>query len=360
MVGVDMTEEPVTNQTLTMGLSCPVPLAEYKEILLAHGGGGKLSRDLVEKVFFPQFKNSFLAPLHDGAAVFIDGAHLAFTTDSYVVDPLFFPGGDIGSLAVNGTVNDLAMCGAQPHYLSVGFILEEGLPMDELRGVTTSVGNAARNALVQLVTGDTKVVDRGKCDKMFINTSGVGVIPPGVHINPKRARIGDVVILSGRIAEHGIAVMSAREGFETKLQSDTAPLWGLVDTMLEVTNDIHVLRDPTRGGVATSLNEIAMAAQIGVEIEEAAVPVNEEAKDACEILGFDPLYVANEGKLIAFVPAVHAQPMIEAMRAHPLGKNAAIIGAVTDAHRGLVVMKTTIGGTRVVDMLSGEQLPRIC
>ncbi|MGB2867590.1 MAG: hydrogenase expression/formation protein HypE [Bacteroidota bacterium] len=355
-----MPKKSSTSQGVTEGLSCPVPLTEYKQVLLAHGGGGKLSKDLTEQVFFPQFKNSFLAPLHDGAAVFIDGAHLAFSTDSYVVDPLFFPGGDIGSLAINGTINDLAMCGAQAQYLSIAFIVEEGFPMDDLRRVVASASTAARNSLVQLVTGDTKVVDRGKCDKMFINTSGIGVIAPGVHINPKRARIGDVVLISGRIAEHGIAVMSVREGFETKLQSDTAPLCGLVEIMLEVTNDIHVLRDPTRGGVATSLNEIAMAAHIGVEIDEQAIPVNEEAKDACEILGFDPLYVANEGKLIAFVPAVHAEPMIEAMRAHPLGRNAAIIGSVTDTHRGLVVMKTTVGGTRVVDLLSGEQLPRIC
>jgi hydrogenase expression/formation protein HypE len=278
------------------------------------------------------------------------------------VSPIFFPGGDIGRLAVNGTVNDLAMCGARPLYLSAAFILEEGFLMEDLWRVVCSMQQAAASAGVVLVTGDTKVVDRGKGDKIFINTSGVGIVEPGVDINPKRATVGDRIILSGPIAVHGIAIMSVREGleFETQIESDTAALNDLVMQMLKVSRDIHVLRDPTRGGVATALNEIADQARVGVFISAEKIPIGEEVKGACEILGLDPLYVANEGKLLAFVAPEVADKVLSAMRDHPLGKEAVIIGEVVADHPGTVVMKTSIGGTRVVDMLSGEQLPRIC
>jgi hydrogenase expression/formation protein HypE len=342
--------------------SCPLPISDYPDVLMAHGGGGRLSRRLIEKIIAPQFKNEFLDPLHDGAILTVDGAHLAFSTDSYVVNPIFFPGGNIGTLAVNGTVNDLSMCGARPLYLSAGFIIEEGLSMDELWRVVCSMREAAEAAGVRIVTGDTKVVDRGKGDKIFINTSGIGVIPAGRAIAPSKAVPGDVVLVSGTIADHGIAILSVRQGleFETQIRSDCAPLNGLVEAMFAASADIHVLRDPTRGGVASVLNEIADSAQVGIDLEEESIPVSEEVGGACEILGFDPLYVANEGKLIAFVSPEAAEKVLEAMRRHPLGKNSAVIGRVVAAHRGSVIMKTSIGGSRVVDMLSGEQLPRIC
>jgi len=345
-----------------MGATCPVPMTNYKEIVLAHGSGGKLSQQLMQSVVLPRFRNELLAPLHDGAIFALDGARLAFSTDSYVVSPLFFPGGDIGKLAVHGTVNDLAMCGARPMYLSVGFILEEGTAMDDFARVVGSMREAADAAGVKLVTGDTKVVDRGKADGIFINTSGIGVIPEGVDISPARARPGDKILLSGEIAVHGIAIMSVREGleFETEIASDTAALNGLVEAMLAVGGDIHVLRDPTRGGVTSALTEIAQSAGVGMLIEEARIPIGEEVKGACEILGLDPLYVANEGKLIAVVAPGAAEGVLAAMRAHPLGREAAIIGEVTAEHPAFVLMKTRVGGTRVVDMLSGEQLPRIC
>jgi hydrogenase expression/formation protein HypE len=347
---------------LNDGFACPIPLMEYKTILLAHGGGGKLSHQMIQKVFVSQFNNDLLDPMHDGAMFALGGTRYAFSTDSYVINPIFFPGGDIGSLAVNGTVNDLAMCGARPLYLSSAFIIEEGLPMEDLWRVVLSMKQAAEAAGVQLVTGDTKVVDRGKGDKLFINTSGIGIIPDGVQINPKQAKLGDKIILSGSIAEHGIAIMSVREGleFETQIKSDCAPLNGLVESMLAASKEIHVLRDPTRGGVATVLNEIAESSQVGISIREEHIPVREEVRGACEILGFDPLYVANEGKLIAFVSAEAADSVLKTMRAHPLGKNAILIGEVVASHPGTVIMKTRIGGSRVVDMLSGEQLPRIC
>jgi len=345
-----------------MGATCPVPMTNYKEIVLAHGSGGKLSQQLMQSVVLPRFRNELLAPLHDGAIFALDGARLAFSTDSYVVSPLFFPGGDIGKLAVHGTVNDLAMCGARPMYLSVGFILEEGTAMDDFARVVGSMREAADAAGVKLVTGDTKVVDRGKADGIFINTSGIGVIPEGVDISPARALPGDKILLSGEIAVHGIAIMSVREGleFETEIASDTAALNGLVEAMLAVGGDIHVLRDPTRGGVTSALTEIAQSAGVGMLIEEARIPIGEEVKGACEILGLDPLYVANEGKLIAVVAPGAAEGVLAAMRAHPLGREAAIIGEVTAEHPAFVLMKTRVGGTRVVDMLSGEQLPRIC
>ncbi len=347
---------------LSSGFSCPLPITEYKNVLLAHGGGGKLSHQMVQKMFAPQFKNDLLEPLHDGAIFSFHGTRFAFSTDSYVVSPIFFPGGDIGTLAINGTVNDLSMCGARPLYLSSAFIIEEGLPMEDLWRVVLSMEKAATSAGVQLVTGDTKVVDRGKGDKIFINTSGIGIIPDGVEISPKRAKPGDKIILSGTIAEHGIAIMSVREGleFETQIKSDCAPLNGLVETIVTTSKEIHVLRDPTRGGVATVLNEIAESAKVGISIIEAQIEVTEEVSGACEILGFDPLYVANEGKLIAFVSQDAADKVLAAMRAHPLGKDSVIIGDVIADHPGTVVMKTRIGGSRVVDMLSGEQLPRIC
>ncbi|MEQ1353924.1 MAG: hydrogenase expression/formation protein HypE [Candidatus Acidiferrum sp.] len=342
--------------------SCPLPLTDYKEIVLAHGSGGKLSHQLIQKIILPQFRNDLLAPLHDGAIFSLGQARLAFSTDSYVVSPIFFPGGDIGKLAVHGTVNDLAMCGARPLYLSVGFILEEGMPMEEFWRVVRSMREAAEAAGVKLVTGDTKVVDRGKADKIFINTAGIGVVPEGVNIRPARAQAGDKLIISGPIAVHGIAIMSVREGleFETEIASDTAALHGLVQNILDACKDVHVLRDPTRGGVTSAVTEIAQSAGVGIILHEASIPISEEVKGACEILGLDPLYVANEGKLLAIVPAGEAEVALDAMRNHSLGKEAAIIGEVTADHPGFVVMKTRVGGTRVVDMLSGEQLPRIC
>jgi hydrogenase expression/formation protein HypE len=355
-----MSEKPVVD--FSGGLSCPIPITEYNNVLIAHGGGGKLTQQMIQKMFLPQFKNDLLEPLHDGAMLTVNGTRLAFSTDSYVVNPLFFPGGDIGELAVNGTVNDLAMCGARPLYLSAAFIIEEGLPMDDLWRLVLSMQEAAKEAGVMIVTGDTKVVDKGKGDKIFINTSGIGIIEPGVNIAPGNARPGDKIILNGPIAVHGMAIMSVREGleFDTRIESDTAPLNGLVDTALKASREIHVLRDPTRGGVASALNEIASSAHAGILIEEAALQIPEEVKGACEILGLDPLYVANEGKLLAFVPASSADHVLNAMRLHPRGYESVIIGEVVAEHPGVVVMKSRIGGSRVVDMLSGEQLPRIC
>lgn len=347
---------------LGAGFSCPLPITDYRNVLLAHGGGGKLSHQMIQRIFASQFKNEFLDLLHDGAMFSIGSTRLAFSTDSYVISPIFFPGGDIGSLAVNGTVNDLAMCGARPLYLSSAFIIEEGLPMEELWRVVLSMEQASKLAGVQLVTGDTKVVDRGKGDKIFINTSGIGVIPHGVEISPKRVKPGDKIILSGSIGDHGIAIMSVREGleFETQIRSDCAPLNGLAEKILATSKKIHVMRDPTRGGIASVLNEIAESGNVGITLNEENIPITEEVSGACEILGLDPLYVANEGKLMAFVTAAETKKVLTAMQSHPLGKDAVIIGEVTTDHPGIVVMKTRIGGMRVVDMLSGEQLPRIC
>ncbi len=346
----------------TLTGSCPVPIGEYERILLAHGSGGKLSQQLMQDVVLPQFRNDLLAPLHDGAIFTIDSARVAFSTDSYVVSPLFFPGGDIGKLAVHGTVNDLAMCGARPIYLSCAFILEEGMPMDDFRRIVQSMREAAGEAGVQLVTGDTKVVDRGKADKLFINTSGIGLVREGVNIHPGRVTPGDRIIVSGSIARHGIAIMSVREGleFETEIASDTASLHGLVEAMCAASKEIHALRDPTRGGITSALTEIAQTARIGMRLQEAAIPIREDVKGACEILGLDPLYVANEGILLAILPAAAADTVLAAMRAHPLGSDSAIIGEVTTEHPCFVTMRTRVGGTRIVDMLSGEQLPRIC
>lgn len=343
-------------------LSCPLPITNYKNILLGHGSGGKLSADLTKKIFLSQFDNPYLGPLNDGAVFEVNGTRFAFTTDSYVVSPIFFPGGDIGRLAVNGTVNDLAVSGAKPLYISAGFILEEGLPMEDLWKVVVSMKSACEEAGVMLVTGDTKVVDRGKADKIFINTSGIGVVENGVEVSANRAKPGDKVILSGAIGVHGIAIMSVREGleFETQILSDTAPLVSLIGDMLDTSKKINCMRDPTRGGVASTLNEIASSSHVGIRIEEKKLPIPREVKGACEMLGLDPLYVANEGKLIAIVDREDAESIVEKMRANPLGREAIIIGEVISEHPGIVFMKTKIGGTRVVDMLTGEQLPRIC
>jgi hydrogenase expression/formation protein HypE len=353
---------PITDHASLLTSSCPLPITDYKNIVLAHGSGGKLTQQLIQNIILPQFQNELLAPLHDGAMLSLGGERLAFSTDTYVVSPIFFPGGDIGKLAVHGTVNDLAMCGARPRYLSAGFILEEGVPLEDFWRIVQSMRSAADEADVQLVTGDTKVVDRGKADKIFINTAGLGVIPQDINIHPARAQVGDKVLISGAIAVHGIAIMSVREGleFETEIASDTAALNGLVHEILKACQDVHVLRDPTRGGVSSALTEIARSAGVGVHLDEASIPISEEVKGACEILGLDPLYVANEGKLLAIVPPEEAEGALAAMHRHSLGKEAAIIGEVVSDHPGYIVMKTRVGGMRVVDLLSGEQLPRIC
>jgi hydrogenase expression/formation protein HypE len=343
--------------------SCPLPDESPETVQMAHGGGGRLTQKLVESVFMPALRNAALEPLHDGAILSLPPGRVAFSNDSFVISPLFFPGGDIGSLAVHGTVNDLAMCGARPLHLSAGFIIEEGFPIADLRRIAASMGRAAAEAGVTVVTGDTKVVDRGKGDGVFINTSGVGVIPEGVEIAPVRARPGDAVLVSGEIAVHGIAILSVRRGleFQTAMVSDSAPLHGLVAAALEAAGThVHVLRDPTRGGVSSALNEIATSAGVSIELEERAIPINDAVQGACELLGFDPLYVANEGKCLAIVARSHADRVLEAWRRHPLGARAAIIGEVLAEPRGRLVLRTRIGARRVVDMLSGEQLPRIC
>ncbi len=344
-------------------LQCPIPIQDYPTVLLAHGGGGSLTQMLIERMFVQAFDNPALEMLHDAAVMEINGARLAFSTDSFVISPLFFPGGDIGSLAVHGTVNDLAMAGARPLGLSSALILEEGLPMEDLWRIVQSMQAAAAKVGVPIVTGDTKVVDKGKGDGAFINTTGIGLIPAGVRISPTRARAGDVVLINGPIADHGIAIMSVREGleFETTIESDSAALHDLAAALIEVLGEnVHVLRDPTRGGVASALNEIAQKARVGVRLDEKAIPIREQVRAACEILGFDPLYVANEGKCIAIVAAEAAETALETMRRHPLGRDAAIIGQVVEDHPGRVFLRSRIGGLRVVDMLSGEQLPRIC
>ncbi len=344
------------------GWVCPMPLRDHPHIVLGHGGGGKLSAELVEHLFLPALKNEILNNLGDSAVLKVNGGRLAFSTDSFVVHPLFFPGGNIGDLAINGTVNDIAMSGAQPLYMSAGFILEEGLPLETLGQIAETMGVAAHKAGVTLVAGDTKVVDKGHGDGVYINTSGFGLIPAGVEIAPNRARPGDMVIVSGEIGNHGIAIMSVREGlqFETTIETDSAPLNSLVAEMLAVSKEIHVLRDPTRGGVASTLNEIARVSQVGIVLNERKLPVAPPVRAACELLGLDPLYVANEGKLIAIVPEAVAEPLLARMQQHPDGARATIIGHVAEQHPGMVVAKTGIGGTRVVDMQVGEQLPRIC
>jgi hydrogenase expression/formation protein HypE len=351
------------NSSPEFALQCPAPLREATQVLLAHGGGGRLSHQLIESLFLPAFKNPALDARHDGAVVEVGGVRLAFSTDSYVVRPLFFPGGDIGSLAVHGTVNDLAMCGARPLYLSVAAILEEGLPMDTLRRVVASMQAAAARAGVQLVTGDTKVVDRGKGDGLYLNTAGIGVVEHSQRIAPASVRPGDVLLVNGDIGRHGMAIMAVREGlaFESAIESDSAPLAALVMALLEGGIEVHCLRDLTRGGLASALIEIAEAARLEVLIDEAAIPVREDVRAACEILGFDPLYVANEGRLAVFVPAEHAERALAIMRRQPQGEGSCRIGQVVqEAGEGLLKLRSRIGALRIVDMLSGEQLPRIC
>ncbi len=342
-------------------LTCPLPITERKNIVMGHGSGGKLSAQLVRDLFLPAFDNKYLQKLDDQAVFQAGPATLAFSTDSFVVTPLFFPGGNIGELAVNGTVNDLAMSGARPLFLSAAFIMEEGLPLDELARIVESMAKAAQTAGVSIVTGDTKVVNKGSADKLFITTSGVGLVPDRLSVSASNVRPGDDIIVSGSIADHGMAVMSVREGleFESAILSDTAPLHLLVETMLRA-GEIHALRDPTRGGLATSLCEIASASFIGIEIDAAAVLVREDVRGACEILGLDPLFVANEGKLVAFVPHESSAAVLQAMYENPYGSDARIVGRAVTDHRGMVLLRTEIGGTRILDLPFTEQLPRIC
>ena len=350
--------------TTTFELNCPVPRVADDRIVLAHGGGGRLTHQLIEKIFLPAFSNAMLEQRHDGAVLPVNGSRLAFTTDSFVVRPLIFPGGTIGDLAIYGTVNDLAMCGARPLYLSAGFILEEGLEMDTLRTIVASMQEAAASAGVKLVTGDTKVVDKGKGDGVFVNTSGIGVIESNVKttIGPASVQVGDAVIVSGDLGRHGIAILSVREGleFESPILSDTATVWPAVEALLSAGIDIHCLRDLTRGGLATTLNEIAADRNVCIKLEEASIPVDEIVQGACEILGLDPLYVANEGRFAVFVPPAQADAALEIMKKVPVSQGSVPVGRVEDAPGRTVVLQSHIGGNRVVDMLSGEQLPRIC
>jgi hydrogenase expression/formation protein HypE len=343
-------------------LACPAPLPHGDMVQLAHGGGGKLTARLIETLFAPAFRNPHLEPLGDGAVVTVGQERLAFTTDSFVVKPVFFPGGDIGSLAVHGTVNDLAMCGAAPLFLSAGFVLEEGFPMRDLERIVASMAEACARVGVSLVTGDTKVVDRGKGDGVYVNTSGIGRVRDGVTVGPGRAEPGDAVLVSGPIGDHGIAVMAAREGidFETALLSDSAPVTAPVEALLEAVPDTHVLRDPTRGGLATALCEIAHSSNAGIRVEEAEIPVREEVRGACELLGFDPLYVACEGRFLAIVPGGRAEAALAAIRSRPGGEAARRVGTVVKDDPGRLVLRTRIGSHRLLERLSGEQLPRIC
>jgi hydrogenase expression/formation protein HypE len=343
--------------------SCPLPLADYPTIVMGHGGGGKLSSELVEHLFLPAFRNPALENLGDAAVLELGGGRLALSTDSFVVQPLFFPGGSIGELAVNGTVNDLAVSGAVPRMLSAGFILEEGFPLAQLAAIVQAMAKAASAAGVQIVTGDTKVVERGHGDGCYINTAGVGVLRDDVQVGPHRVRPGDVVIVSGTLGDHGMAIMSVREGleFESPIQSDCAALNGMIGAVLDVAGSaVRAMRDPTRGGLASTLNEIAEASDIGMVIDEARVPVRAEVQSACELLGLDPVYVANEGKAVFFVTPEAADAVLEVLRAHPLGREAARIGQATAEHKGMLVARTAMGANRVIPMQIGEQLPRIC
>ncbi len=343
-------------------LNCPLPINSSSFITLAHGGGGKLTHQLIEKLFHPAFNNSELETQHDGAVIDFPSAKLAFTTDSYVVQPLLFPGGNIGSLAVNGTVNDLAMCGARPLYLTAAFILEEGLLIETLWTIVQAMRKSADHAGVKIITGDTKVVDKGKGDGIFINTSGVGIVEHSLTIHPKSIQPGDMVLLSGDIGRHGIAIMAAREGlgFQNQIESDCAAVSNLVQNLIDAKVEIHCLRDLTRGGLATALIEIAQTAKVSINITESEIPIREEVKGACEILGLDPLYVANEGQFVTFVKADHAQHALRIMQNDPLGSQAKIIGTVKKSPPETVILKTKVGTSRMIDMLSGEQLPRIC
>ncbi len=355
---LDVAEDIVT-------FACPMPIANREKIVLGHGSGGQLSAELLRDIFLPAFSNPVLNRLDDQAILEIGGARVAFTTDSFVVKPLFFPGGDIGSLAVHGTVNDLAMGGARPLALSAAFILEEGFPAADLRRIAAAMAQAAAAVGIAIVTGDTKVVERGKGDGLFINTTGIGLVPGNVRLSASQARPGDRVILSGPIGDHGIAIMASREGleFETEIVSDSAPLDDLVATMLNAANGsaaIRCMRDPTRGGLSSALNEIAAQSRVSIQVEESKIPVRDEVRGACEMLGLDPLYVANEGKLVAIVAGEAAEEILAAMRQDERGAEASIIGTVGSSHAGMVTMKTAFGSTRIVDLLAGDQLPRIC
>jgi len=345
-------------------LNCPLPLVRGEKILLAHGGGGRLTTELIESIFLPAFANPALDARHDGATFMAGGARLAFTTDSYVVRPLIFPGGNIGDLAVNGTVNDLAMCGARPRWLSAAFILEEGLPIATLTEVVSSMRDAATRAGVMVVTGDTKVVDKGKGDGIFITTAGVGIVesPADQPIAPASVRPGDAILISGDVGAHGVAILSVREGleFESPILSDTAPLWEAVEALLAAKIELHCLRDLTRGGLASALNEIAQAAAVGIRVDQPAIPVESPVHAACELLGLDPLYVANEGRFVAFLPQEQAAAALSILRRISVSPHAAVIGQVADTPAGRVVLRTSVGTNRILDLLSGEQLPRIC
>ena len=343
-------------------MQCPIPVKDYPHVLLAHGGGGKLMNQLIEKMMLPAFDNDALSSRHDGAVFEINETQFAFTTDSYVVRPLFFPGGDIGSMAVYGTVNDLAMCGARPLYLSAGFILEEGLPMETLHRIVISMRDAAKQCGVQVVTGDTKVVDKGKGDGIFINTSGIGIVEHKMAIQARSIQTGDSILLSGDLGRHGIAVMAVREGlsFESKIESDSAPLHEMVLDLIQQGIEIHCMRDLTRGGLASALNEIAQASGHPLRIDERKIPVRQDVRGACEILGLDPLYVANEGRFVLFLPAKQSEKALKILRSHVIGKEACAIGEVLKEKDPLVSMTNQIGTTRILDMISGEQLPRIC
>jgi len=333
-----------------------------EQIALDHGSGGEASAELVEKFFLPILDNPFLRELDDSAVVSLNGEKVAMTTDSYVVDPIFFPGGNIGSLAVHGTVNDLSMQGAQPLYLTLGLILEEGLPFEDLQKVMEGVAQASKESSIKIVAGDTKVVSKGHVDKLFINTAGVGLIPPAINVSAGNARPGDVVLINGNIADHGIAILTQREGlhFQSSIRSDSAPLNGLVSAMLHVCPEVHVLRDPTRGGVATALNEIASRSNVDVQLYEERVPISDPVRSACEMLGLDPLYVANEGKCLTILPRKHGEAVLKAMKHHPYGAGATMIGEVLESPQGRVLLKTQVGGTRILSTLTGAQLPRIC
>lgn len=343
--------------------SCPLPLLDYPTIVMGHGGGGKLGNELVEHLFLPAFRNPALENLGDAAVIDAGSGRLAMSTDSFVVQPLFFPGGSIGALAVNGTVNDLAVSGADPKFLSASFILEEGFPLAQLAAVVDAMADAAAKAGVRIVTGDTKVVERGHGDGCYINTAGIGVVRAGINVGPNRAQVGDVVLVSGTIGDHGMAIMSVREGleFESQIRSDCAALNGMIADVLGAAGSaVHAMRDPTRGGLASTLNEIATASNVGIEIDDAKVPVRNDVQSACELLGLDPVYVANEGKAVLFVAPESADRVLASLRAHSLGRDAAMIGAVTGQHPRMLVARTAIGANRVIATQIGEQLPRIC
>jgi hydrogenase expression/formation protein HypE len=343
--------------------TCPLPLAGYPTIVMGHGGGGKLGNELVEHLFLPAFRNAALENLGDAAVLELASGRIAMSTDSFVVQPLFFPGGSIGELAVNGTVNDLSVSGAIPKYLSASFILEEGFPLSQLAAIVDAMGKAAATAGVQIVTGDTKVVERGHGDGCYINTAGVGVLREGISVGPHRAQAGDAILVSGMIGDHGMAIMSVREGleFDSPIRSDCAALNGMIAAVLDAAGpSVHAMRDPTRGGLASTLNEIAQSSSVGIAIDEARLPIRMEVQSACELLGLDPVYVANEGKAVFFVAPDAADKVLALLRAHPLGRDAAIIGHATDQHKGMLVARTAMGANRVIAQQIGEQLPRIC